>query len=126
LVEGDANNKRNEQRHPPPKQKRRIVMKSLWGMKLGRKLALTALALCFFAAPGKAQDTRPEAPVCTSYPEWSCETQTVSGPEKTPVRKKYEKKASKLHSENMARVKQSAGDTPALPDEDVRPERFGP
>ena len=31
-------------------------MKLTWGMKLGRKLALTALALCFFAAPGKAED----------------------------------------------------------------------
>ena len=55
-------------------------MKSLFGNNLGGKLALAALAVCFFAIPGKAQDThksRPEAPVCTSYPEWYCEPQTM-------------------------------------------------
>jgi hypothetical protein len=31
-------------------------MKSTWVMRWGRKLALTALALCSFAAPGKAAD----------------------------------------------------------------------
>jgi hypothetical protein len=102
-------------------------MKSIWAIKSSRKLALAALALCFFAAPGKAQDTnnsRSEAPVCTSYPEWSCEPQTVSGPERTLARKQLEEKASKLHAGNMVQVKQPAGDV--LPDEDMRPERFGP
>src|SRR6266852_5962927 len=43
-------------------------------------LVLAALALCAFAAPGKAQgsrDSTPQTLVCTSYPEWSCELQTV-------------------------------------------------
>ena len=55
-------------------------MKSFFGNNLGSKLALAALAVCFFAVPGKAQDThksRPELLVCTSYPEWSCEPQTM-------------------------------------------------
>ena len=55
-------------------------MKSFFGNNLGGKLALAALAMCFFAIPGKAQDThkgRPEAPACTSYPEWYCEPQTM-------------------------------------------------
>ncbi len=104
-------------------------MKSIWGMKLGRKLALPALALCFFAAPGKAQDinnSRPEAPVCTSYPEWSCEPQTVSSHERALAKKPQEKKASKLHAGNIARVKQPARNVSVLPDEDMRSERFGP
>lgn len=104
-------------------------MKSIWGTKLGRKFALTALALCFFAARGKAQDinnSRPEAAVCTSYPEWSCEPQTVSGQERALARKPQEKEASKLHAGNMARVKQPARNVSVLSDEDMRPERFGP
>ncbi len=59
-------------------------MKSFLGNKLGGKLALAALAVCFFAIPGKAQDThksRPEAQVCTSYPEWSCEPQAMPSQE---------------------------------------------
>ncbi len=59
-------------------------MKSLFGNKLGSKLALAALAMCFLGVPGKAQDTpksRPAALVCTSYPEWSCEPQTIPSQE---------------------------------------------
>jgi len=49
-------------------------------------LVLAALALCAFAAPGKAQgsrDSTPQTLVCTSYPEWSCELQSVSVQEAT-------------------------------------------
>ncbi len=55
-------------------------MKSLFANKLVSKLALAALTVCSFVVPAKAQGThksRPEAPVCTSYPEWSCGPQTM-------------------------------------------------
>ncbi len=92
-------------------------------------LAFAALALCAFAVPGKAQGSRnstPQTPVCTSYPEWSCEPQTVSSQERALAKKPQEKKASKLHAGNIARVKQPARNVSVLPDEDMRSERFGP
>jgi hypothetical protein len=59
-------------------------VKSAWKVGLGSQLALAALAVCFLALPGKAKDTHngsTEAPVCTSYPEWSCEPGTASARE---------------------------------------------
>ncbi len=73
-------------------------MKSTWKLGLGSELAIAALALCFLPIPGKAQDTakgKPEAPACTSYPEWSCEPQTTpSG--RGAVSAKMPEKAAKM------------------------------
>ena len=76
-------------------------MKSFFRNKLGSKLALAALAVCFFAVPGKAQDThesRPAALVCTSYPEWSCEPQTVSSQDGISPAKQSESKKPKTRA----------------------------
>ena len=84
-------------------------MKSNWKVGLGRQLALAALAVCFMAIPGKAQDARKsesQAPVCTSYPEWSCESQATSGQERAPARKQHKTKAASLHAGSTAQVKQ--------------------
>jgi len=86
-VEGDES---KEETHRLPNARRRFAMKSLFGNKLGSKLALAALAMCFFGVPGKAQDTpkaRPAALACTSYPEWSREPQTVPSNEAALVTK---------------------------------------